>query len=421
MVVYKLKRFILPVLHGWTVAVLFFIKPCPALTQVPGTEAALDPQVVRGTEVVIEGPPSDLRDADRKDNSAEFGETILAPRRALAGGAYQEARSHWLMTQMPDVEMTEMVAAIRKRYAEVVLVHVKRPKIERIEIEHLTFRYPPRYYENTAEVSVPVRRLTIHATDHRKRPRHVVAYYANYDSGGSSTVVLQVNGHFGANPSRLGLGLIDRGGYSGAALGKLAMQGVPLLTYDDHDVGESSAAIGDENGLHRTLANLTMIDDALLVHIDHVDVLGLSGGSERLYHFSLFHRCQIRSAYFAGYFSALWTALDNKERTGGPFGTNDDTYNEPFLSQFQWADLTLVAIDHIPHVAFANNACEGAISKAAYIHELLPALRRYTTRFQSRGGDPDCDGVSNSGRNLAHEYDLVDFLDFLKQVNQKGK
>ena len=112
MVVCKWNRFILQVLSGWTVAVLFFIKPCPVCAQVPGTEAALDPRVVRGNEVVIKGPPSELRDADRKDNSAEFGETILAPRRALAGGAYQEARSNWLMTQMPDAEMAEMVLII---------------------------------------------------------------------------------------------------------------------------------------------------------------------------------------------------------------------------------------------------------------------------------------------------------------------
>lgn len=102
------------------------------------------------------------------------------------------------------------------------------------------------------------------------------------------------------------MGIEKRGGYSGVALGKLMLQGLPLITFDDHDVGESSDATGKENGQYRTLANLRMMDDALLVHFSRVDAIGISGGCERLYHFMMFHRCPIATAYLGGFFRPPW-------------------------------------------------------------------------------------------------------------------
>jgi hypothetical protein len=115
------------------------------------------------------------------------------------------------------------------------------------------------------------------------------------------------------------------------------MQGYPLITYDDHDVGVSSGATGTENGLYRTLANLEMMDHAVLVHFDHVDGMGLSGGTERLYHLLLFHECVLSSAYLGGWAVSPWNKMDTAARTGGPFGTNPDTDNVPFQNNFQLA------------------------------------------------------------------------------------
>ena len=401
--------------------VLPFIPDVSPL-DLPGTVESLDRKITEGTTIRIEGPPSKLRDTDKRENSAAAGERVLEPRRALPAGVYQEVRKNWLMTQHSDASRAGMVTAIRKRYGDLILPHVTRPNVTHIDVEHQTLIYPPMYYGNSDSVSVPAKRLTIHALDEQNRPRHLVAYYVNYDKTGphKPDVVFQVNGHFGRNPSRLGLGIEAQGGYSGAALGKLAIAGIPLITYDDHDIGESSPAEGDENGLYRTLSNLAMMDDSLLVHFEHVDVLGLSGGTERLYHFSMFHRANIRSAYFAGYFTPLWIYLDNRDRTGGPFGYNSDTYNETFQSFFQWADLVLVAIDHIPHVAMANNTYEGGISKSGFVNEMLPALRKFTNRFQVRGDDSDCDGKSNTRKNLSHEYDLEDYLQFLYDLSEEN-
>lgn len=394
----------------------------PDEAQLPGLRNALTPRATKGRVIQIEGPPSLGRDADKEVNSAADGERIIGPRRALPDGVYARLRKDWLAVQHPDDDLKTIAALVKKRYTELILPHVPRPKLTRIDSEHLTLIYPRGYDQNPQPVTVPVRRLTIHAIDRFGDKRFLVAYYANYDKVDPRhpTVIFQVNGHFGHNPSRMGLGIENRGGYSGAALGKLAMRGEPFITFDDHDVGESSPATGKENGLYRTLANLQMMDDALLVHFERVDAMGLSGGCERLYHFLQFHRCPIRSAYLAGMYSSPWTGLDSRGRTGGPFGINPDTFNEAFMSNFQWAELSLVGIAKGIDVAFVNMTYEGGTAKNCFVKEMLPTLRRYTKDFQNRGDDPDCDGVSNNGKNLAHEYDLDDYLEFLTNSRKRA-
>ena len=110
-----------------------------------------------------------------------------------------------------------------------------------------------------------------------------------------------------------------------------------------------------------------------------------------------------------------WTRLDRRDRTGGPFGASDDTDNRLFQSHFQWADLVAIGIAKGIRVRFANNSYEGAVAKAGFRHELVPVLQRWTRKFTVGGDDPDCDGVSNDGRNLSHEYDVVDVDRFLRQ------
>ena len=376
---------------------------------------ALTPKVTEGEVVRIEGPPSDLRDTDREFNSIESVQKTIGPRRAAADGGYAKCRKSWLSVKHPDVDLATIAGLVRKRYQELIAAEVSPPEITGIEVEHLTLVYPPNYGGNRKESIVHARRLKINAVDSHGDKRWITAYYLNYDKvdPGNSRVVFQINGHFGRNPSAQGIGLESRGGYSGAALGILAIGGVPIITFDDHDVGQSSPATGKQNGLIRTLQNLRMVDDALLVHFDRVDGVGLSGGCERLYHFLLLHRCNLKSAYQAGLFTSPWTRMDTAERTGGPFRSDGDTDNETFGANFQWSDLVLVGIAEGIDVAFAHATNEGGTGKNCFFKEMLPTLRRYTEKFAVRGDDTDGDGVSNTGRNLSHEYDMIDLAEFL--------
>ena len=399
----------------------FCIKITPRPTWVRSefdwSEFVLNRNVTRGATIHIEGPPSDVRDRDPESHTLKQGEATLAPRRAIAGGVYQTVRQNWLTVQHPDADLKELTRLVQERYQRVVLNSVPPVELKDIDIEHFTLVYPPHYDGNEQAVHVPLRRITIFAVDRFNDTRRIVAYFANYDKVDEKqpTVAFQVNGHFGHNPSQLGFGLQDRGGYFGAALGKVAMRKVPLITYDDHDVGESDKTPGPprENGLFRTLCNLRIVDQALLTHFDAVDAFGLSGGTERLYHFLMFHRCKLRSAYLAGFYTPLWMPLDSKVYSGGPFGMNQDTMNAQFNSQFQWADLILTGIHNGVRVRFMNNTYEGSASKSAFHTELLPLLDKYSVAYSVGGDDPDCDGQSNDGRDLAHEYDLPDVLDFL--------
>jgi len=401
------------------------ITPRPRWTRdiVSFAELVSNTQLERGKVIAIEGPPHTIRDRDKEMNSVESSEPIIGPRRAIPDGVYASLQKNWLSVQHPGVDLKTIAELVSKRYTKLILDKVHAPELTGLDVEHLTLVYPASYDGNTAPVEVPVRRLTIHADDRFGDRRSVVAYFANYHNVNREHphVVFQVNGHFGQNPSRQGFGLENRGGYSGAALGKLAMGGLPLITFDDHDVGESSPATGNENGLYRTLANLHMLDDALLVHFENVDVVGLSGGCERLYHFLMFHRSKIRSAYLAGMYVSPWTRLDSRDRTGGPFGINGDTNNVLFDGNFQWSDFALVGIANGIRVAFAQATGEGGTSKNCFATEMLPAIKQYTDDFDIRGDDPDGDGVSNNGRNLAHEYDLIDVREFLHESMTGGK
>lgn len=399
-------------------------KPRPQWTQrLPDWSGSLlDRTVERGEMIRIEGPPSTVRDTDKTSNTAANGDALMQPRREIPGGVYQTVRANWLSLQHPDAGLGDFARLVTRRYEQLLLRNVPPVDLTKVDVQHLTLVYPVGYDGNEGPVEVPVRRITIHAVDRFGDSRQIVAYFANYHTVDERrpTAVFQVNGHFGRNPSRLGFGLDERGGYFGAALGKLAIRGHAIITYDDRDVGESSGAPGPakENGLYRTLTNLRIMDDALLRHFHAVDAVGLSGGCERLFHFLAFHRCRLRSAYLAGMYTPPWNGLDARERTGGPFGINHDTDNAVFQSNFQWADLVAIGISKDINVRFANNTYEGGTAKAGFIKELLPTLRLYTTRFTVGGDDPDCDGKSNDGRNLSHEYDLKDLDAFLRQQRE---
>lgn len=381
----------------------------------PGLHEALTSVVTPGGFVSIEGPPSGFRDRGDGTESADSAKEYFDRLRNDPTGLYQEVQKNFLTTLHADADLESFSRHAQARYESLILRHVPSPTLTRIETEHFTLVYPPDYDANNEVVSVPTRRLTIHAVDRFGDARHLVAYFSNYDKVDPQhrSVVFQINGHFGRNPSRQGLGMEGRGGSAGAALGKLGLRGIPLITYDDHQVGESSPATGKENGQYRTLANLRMMDDSLLIHFARVDGMGLSGGCERLYHFLAFHRCRLATAYLAGFLRPPWLDLYHWRKTAGKRGVDHDTFNEVFYSSFQWTDLVLVGIHRGVKVRVAPDVRDFR-GKNVLEYEMLPAIRRYTNRVAIGGDDPDSDGISNSGRNLGHEYDLIDYLKFLE-------
>lgn len=379
-----------------------------------GLRAALTPVVTPGKTIVIEGPPSEVRDTDT-ENSVDSVKERFDTLRNDPTGIYQEVHKNFLTTRYAAADLDTFAGHAHERYEKLILRHVPSPQLTKIESEHFTLVYPPGYSGNKQAVSVPTRRITIHAVDRFGDARHLVAYFANYDKVDpqQASVVFQINGHYGHNPCRLGLGIEDRGSYSGGALGKFALRGIPLISYDDHDVGESSPATGKENGQYRTLANMRMMDDALLVHFKQVDGIGISGGCERLYHFLMFHRCRLATAYLSGMFRPAWYDLYHWRTTGGKRGVDHDTFNEEFYANFQWADLVLVGIQRKVNIRVASMTYEGASGKQGLVVEMLPAIRHYTDRISVGGDDRDGDGVSDDGRNLSHEYDIADYTEFL--------
>ena len=141
----------------------------PKVDVVRGVMETLDPTVVEGAVVAIEGPPNHRRDYGRpseKDQlSAAYGETILAPRRALADGAYARARRNWLTVQHPDVNLQTIAALVKQKHDQLITAHVASPKLTGIDVEPMTLVYPAGYDGNVRPVRVRARRLVIHAVD----------------------------------------------------------------------------------------------------------------------------------------------------------------------------------------------------------------------------------------------------------------
>ena len=381
-----------------------------AFADIAGLQQLLDPTVVTGTVIDVPGPPSNQRDGG-STNSVAWVRPIMK-RRMGAGSIHETVRSNWPSTRNPDVTLAELGASVQQAYDDLVVSRLATPQVDSVDVENFTFVYPASYYDNAQPVTVHTRRFTLNGADGRT----VVGYYANYDKLGQfdGTVVLQVNGHFGPNPSRRAFGLEANGGLIGAALGKLAMQGLPIVTYDDptgpQNVGESSAA---PNGLPRTLEQLQMVDRTLLTCFDHVQVVGLSGGTERLYHLMGFFESNVQSAYMAGYFDPTWTSADAVLGTNSPFGVNQDTYDAVFFEQFSYADLVLLGMSRGVSTAFASATREGGYGKWGLLEEMVPTINRYTHDFQLRGDDINGDGIPDDGPALGHEYNLPDLMGWL--------
>ena len=193
----------------------------PLFALVPGQEAALSREVVEGERIQVEGPPSSqrhpgLNDPQRNENSAEGADSLLQSRRRIPDGVYQACRKRWLATRFPSASLDELAAKVRAKYEELVLGPIQWPRLVGIDVEPMTLVYPAGYGSKATPQQIRTRRLNVRAVDGFGEERSVVAYYLNYDKVPleHSRVILQVNGHFGANPSRMLIGLKGRGGIS---------------------------------------------------------------------------------------------------------------------------------------------------------------------------------------------------------------
>ena len=380
---------------------------------IPGVSEALDPTVTIGTVINIPGPPSTEAGggSSPEGNSVESARAIMEARKG-PGSYYEALRPGWLTVQHPNVSLPQIGQLIQDRYDSQIANRINAPPVTSIVVEPMTLIYPTGYYNNAQPVTVHARRLTLQSAG-----RHLVAYYLNYDKldQHDGSVIFQSNGHFGYQPSRIGIGLKDNGGQMHAALGKIAMQGFPLITYDDHNVGESSNGVA--SSLPRTLENVVQMDQTLLVHFNRVDGLGLSGGCERLYHFMPLFESNVKSGYFAGYFNPIWTQYTSVHNPSvGYFGVNWDTYDETFASNFQNVDLSLVGLSRGVLSAFANATNESGIDKYGFFEEMVPAMLQYTDVFQIGGDDANGDGIPDYGPGLQHEYNLPELFEWLQHV-----
>ena len=391
------------------VAIISEAQTTAGMLAIPGLDQLLDPTVITGTVTNVPGPPSPDRHGDLTGNSVASA-TPLMESRKVPGTPYAAIHPNHLTELYPDDSLGQISQKIQGRYDSQIMSRVGAPTVTSITVQNMSLVYPVGYFNNAQPVTVYTRRFTLNSAG-----RTVVGYYLNYDKLDQfdDSVIFQINGHFGSQPSRIGIGLNDNGGLLGAALGKIAMLGYPLITYDDHNVGESS---GGPNGLPRTLETIVQMDQTILTHFGRVDGMGLSGGTERLYHYMLFFESNVQSAYFAGYFNPPWTQYDSVNDPNSPFGVNQDTYDNTFNGNFLNTDLALVGIERGVTSSFINASYEGGSGKYGYFVEMVPEMQQYTNAFQSLGDDANGDGVPDYGPGLYHEYNLPEFLDWIEAV-----
>jgi hypothetical protein len=363
-----------------------------------------DPNMEEGTIVQVTTPTSllTLRGCDKPpDNSAAAGETLLKPRREAPWSRFGETAATYVLTQMPQADLTAAATAIQERYDQEVLAKLPVLPIVRIDVEPFTVNYGPEFTGLKQAVRVHGRRIVIKAQQESGTLREVVAYYVNYDRpgpGGPATLFLaagrisRTRGTIEVDPSN---------GYGATVLGHLAAAGWPVVAYDDP--GEK---------LEESLSDIRLIDRAILSRWGRVDAIGFT---DSIFHYLAFHDSILRSAYVFGTYIPLWTRNDIPGRTGGPFGTNPATDNQTVQSRFQWADFVTIAASQNITLALQNNAGGSGLAKAGLLNELLPAVQRFAippTLLQVRGNDRNGDGIGDNNETC-HEGETQDYLDFL--------
>jgi hypothetical protein len=377
--------------------------------------AALDAAPLAGPAMPV--PPHDgasLGCDEPPGNSADAGERALSSRRGIPGGANENAKAHWVLTQFPSADLETVTREVRARYHSMIQANLPERRLTGVEVRPIVLAYPAGYAGNTAAVIVRVKTIALETVDTRGRKGKLTTYYANYDKADARTprIVLVSTPHV---PADVLLGLRSEGPFSGTA-GKLAVSGLPLLVYDSTGTGASSRPEEWEHGLSLAAADVQLLDSALLGHFGRVDLVG---STESLAHLFVSHRSRLGSAYLV-HFIPLWTRNDASARTGGPFGTDEDTDHIVFQTMFQWTDFLLTGVRDKIDLALASNAGSSGLGKAGLLHEVVPALERFTRAFEIRGDDPDGDGFSRAKPAVCSGFDAKDVQEFLQGIRQRS-
>ena len=351
---------------------------------------------------------------------------------------------NWVTRPGRDISLANAVREVVARYAVTVESRIPEPRIEHIATEYGDLVYPANFDGNANDVTISTQRITISISSgvRTNDVRKVVLYFLNQNKDTKGHLVVLFNGHIGPFPSRQMIGMAGDGRW-GVVAGRLAVRGYKVLIFDDREPqGESESTNNKDTkqplGLIRELADLRAIDTAeltprapwkdstnigvLMDHVDHpyrrIDLVGLSGGTERLFHFLMLTRSTaIHSVYLAGGPQSPWMALDNTTCSKEGFAYDQDTYDFPFLSSFQWADLLLPAAQRGVKIRLAMNKRETGLLKYVNLREIAPTLKRFGVPFSIGGDDPQGKGGDDG---LCHEFDFKDLLKFLTPPKPSG-
>ena len=353
----------------------------------------------------------DAKDSKRPwGNSAQSFDHILDPLRRQKTGEYAKYRQTWRIVDPQYTDLRKLAKAVTDKYSEIVYPGTGSNfsiTAKQVKTEYFVYQYPAGFFRNTQPADVETKKITVEVSVPKRGSHTFTAYVLRWkevEKGREPSYF--INGHWGDAPSRVSIGLEPdvRGGASGASAGRLALCGVPVITFDP--------ALGPP--LQSVLIDLDAMDRAVLRNfgnVQKVNAVGLSGGAERLFH-QMMISLNLRTAYFAGYFQSPWT-----RNIRGVVGldTDPDTDNREFQSNFQWSELAAVGISRGTRLAFASNTYEDGANKNSLFQELLPELKRIGVSVYVGGDDPLGTGVPGTNRpGLCHEIDIDDYLRFLK-------
>jgi hypothetical protein len=286
---------------------------------------------------------------------------------------------------------TKTVDEIKSLYNSLLNIN-KAPVIENISTETYTIGFQ-------RAIRSIVKKYTI-----TSGTKTIVAYHINVDAG-QGKVIFNINGHFGDYPSKLSMGLTGLGGYAEAKiLARIAPMGYEIITYDDSyntaGLSESSYTILPKDTILHTLEDTMIVEKALLLNFDKIYGMGLSGGAQRMYHYLINSRANLKKAYIAGYFAPAWTAQDPD------VVTTDKRYE---TSGIELAHLVQVGVSKGINIRLCRNHYESGLHNYS-----LQQMRTYLEGLGiniSYGGD-DPTGVGAGGR--VHEYYIKDLIEFLE-------
>lgn len=298
----------------------------------------------------------------------------------------------------------------RAEYENAVTSHFSPYTVTSTDETCLRMIYPAGYFRNVNPAAVLMKKTIIQLKT-KNDIRIIGVYETNFKN--ETIPTLAINGHFGEYPSQYALGLRTKGALSDPFAAKLSISGMRLILYDDtldftfpNKLLEGDSWTSNpspDRPLIHTIENLKIVQDVILSSFDSIDLVGLSGGAERGYHFLMFGEIPIRRAYLAGYFTQPWATMDALTKADSPFGFDHDTAD--FNLRFQLHDI--LNASSVESISLVVASGEGGLSKAFLKYDIMPNLSR---SVEIRGDDKDLDGVPEDGEVSPHGYQLEDVL-----------